>query len=133
MKPDRIGRYPVAERIGQGGVGIVYRAHDPVLDRPVAIKVLSETWVDDAAQVARFEREARTLARFNHPNIATIYGVAGANLVLLPIATKIRERARRQEDEDAIVIEGMVGLQSGISPRTLERILQAHLTREEPA
>ncbi|MEZ4354578.1 MAG: flagellar motor protein [Myxococcota bacterium] len=65
--------------------------------------------------------------------IATIYGVAGANLVLLPIATKIRERARRQEDEDAIVIEGMVGLQSGISPRTLERILQAHLTREEPA
>lgn len=75
MNPDRIGRYPVAERIGQGGVGIVYRAHDPVLDRPVAIKVLSEAWAEDPAQVARFEREARTLARFNHPNIATIYGV----------------------------------------------------------
>lgn len=75
MDPAEIGRYSVTERIGQGGVGIVYRAHDPMLDRSVAIKVLSESWVDDAAQVTRFEREARTLARFNHPHIATIYGI----------------------------------------------------------
>src|SRR5688572_13794924 len=70
----QIGRYPILEELGRGGMGVVFRAHDPTLDRQVAIKVLSDALARDHEQISRFEREAKTLARFNHPNIATIYG-----------------------------------------------------------
>jgi chemotaxis protein MotA len=59
--------------------------------------------------------------------IATIYGGGGANLLLLPVAAMIRQRTRQQEDEDEIVATGAVGLQTGVSPRTLERLLSARL------
>ncbi len=59
--------------------------------------------------------------------VATIYGVGLANLVLLPIAAKIRSNAERQEAEDAMIVEGTIALQAGIAPRTLERILAAHV------
>ncbi len=72
--PETIGRYPVDAELGRGGMGVVYRARDPRLDRPVAIKVLSESLASDAVQLSRFVREAKLLARFNHPNIAAIYG-----------------------------------------------------------
>ncbi|MFK7898679.1 MAG: flagellar motor protein [Myxococcota bacterium] len=62
--------------------------------------------------------------------VATIYGVGIANLLLLPIASKIRQRARDQYREDLLVIEGTIGLESGISPRTLERALDAYLVAE---
>lgn len=62
--------------------------------------------------------------------IATIYGVGVANLVLLPIAAKIRQRARQREEEDTIVAVGAAGLLAGIAPRTLERTLLAHLVSE---
>lgn len=62
--------------------------------------------------------------------IATIYGVGLANLVLLPIAARIRLRAERQSAEDEMIIEGTLALQSGMSPRTLERVLLAHLGEE---
>ncbi len=69
-----IGRYEILDEVGRGGMGIVYRGYDPKLDRPVAIKVLAAQVSSDRHQVLRFEREARTLARFNHPHVATIYG-----------------------------------------------------------
>jgi chemotaxis protein MotA len=59
--------------------------------------------------------------------VATIYGVGFANLVLLPIAAKIRSNADRQEIEDTMVVEGTIALQSGIAPRTLERMLAAYV------
>jgi len=65
--------------------------------------------------------------------VATIYGVGAANLVLLPIAAKIRRNAQHQAAEDAMVVEGTVALQAGSSPRTLERLLAAHLLPKEPA
>lgn len=64
--------------------------------------------------------------------VATIYGVGLANLVLLPIAAKIRSLAERQEAEDAMIVEGTIALQAGIAPRTLERMLAAHLPPREP-
>ena len=73
----RIGPYEVVALIGQGGMGEVYRARDANLDREVALKVLPESVANDADRLARFEREARTLASLNHPNIAQIYGVEG--------------------------------------------------------
>jgi chemotaxis protein MotA len=59
--------------------------------------------------------------------VATKDGVGFANLVLLPIAAKIRSNADRQEIEDTMVVEGTIALQSGIAPRTLERMLAAYV------
>ncbi len=69
----RIGTYQVERELGRGGMGVVYLARDPKLDRDVAIKILPAELAEDAERVARFEREAKTLASLNHPNIAQIY------------------------------------------------------------
>jgi serine/threonine protein kinase len=71
----RLGPYEIAAQIGQGGMGEVYRAMDTNLRRDVAIKVLPEAFAQDPDRIARFEREAKTLAALNHPNIAQIYGL----------------------------------------------------------
>ena len=70
----RLGPYEVTAQIGVGGMGEVYRATDTKLDRDVAIKVLPESLAGDLDRIARFEREAKTLASLNHPHIAQIYG-----------------------------------------------------------
>jgi TolB-like protein/tetratricopeptide (TPR) repeat protein len=71
----RLGGYEVLGRLGAGGMGEVYRARDPRLDREVAIKILPRRFMEDAEYLARFEREARMLAALNHPHIATIHGL----------------------------------------------------------
>jgi serine/threonine protein kinase/Tol biopolymer transport system component len=68
-----LGRYRVVEKIGAGGMGVVYRVHDEQLQRDAALKVLTSGLVADGAEMARFHREARALAALNHPNIASIY------------------------------------------------------------
>ena len=76
LAPDaRIGQYQITVQIGAGGMGEVYRARDTNLERDVAIKVLPEAFSQDPERLARFEREAKTLAALNHPNIAQIYGL----------------------------------------------------------
>src|SRR5262249_12781306 len=74
-----LGHYSVIEKIGAGGMGDVYRAHDQHLDRDVAIKVLPEILSRDRDRLMRFEREARLLASLNHPNVAAIYGLEESN------------------------------------------------------
>ncbi len=66
-----IGRFRLEAEIGRGGMGVVYRALDPVLNRPVALKVLAPHLGDDESVLARFHREAA--ANLKHPHIATIY------------------------------------------------------------
>ena len=73
-----IGVYEVVGLIGQGGMGEVYQARDTKLDRDVALKVLPEAFTSDPDRLARFEREAKTLASLNHPNIGSIYGLEEA-------------------------------------------------------
>ena len=70
-----LGPYSVTAKIGEGGMGEVYRARDTNLDRDVAIKVLPEAFTSDPDRLARFEREAKVLASLNHPNIGAIYGL----------------------------------------------------------
>ena len=71
----RLGVYEVVASIGEGGMGQVFRARDTKLDRDVAIKILPEAFAHDADRLARFQREAKTLASLNHPNIAAIHGL----------------------------------------------------------
>jgi len=70
-----LAHYQVLEKLGQGGMGEVYRARDTKLGRDVAIKVLPEALAQNRERLARFEREAQLLASLNHPNIAAIYGI----------------------------------------------------------
>lgn len=72
---DRIGPYVVIAQIGEGGMGQVFRAHDPRLKRDIAMKVLPASSVSDPDRRRRFEREAQVLASLNHPSIAQVFGI----------------------------------------------------------
>ena len=74
----RLGPYEIVVSIGAGGMGEVYKARDTRLDRTVAIKILPDTLAADSQFRERFDREARTLSRFTHPNICTLYDVGEA-------------------------------------------------------
>jgi serine/threonine-protein kinase len=70
-----VAHYKILDKLGEGGMGEVWRAEDTKLGRQVAIKVLPEIFTSDGERLARFEREARVLAAFEHPKIASIYGL----------------------------------------------------------
>ena len=80
--PPSIAHYRITAKLGEGGMGEVYRATDTKLGRDVAIKVIPDAFAQDAGRMARFAREAQVLAALNHPNIAAIYGVEGSALVM---------------------------------------------------
>jgi serine/threonine protein kinase len=72
LSGSRIGPYEIIALIGSGGMGEVYRARDTKLERDVAIKILPESFAHDPERLARFEREAKTLASLSHSNIGAI-------------------------------------------------------------
>jgi serine/threonine protein kinase len=86
----RLGPYEVIAQIGVGGMGEVYRARDRKLQRDVAIKILPEALAHDRERLARFEREARTLASLNHPNIGQIYGFEESGNIKALVAPSCR-------------------------------------------
>src|SRR5262245_38048303 len=75
----RLGSYEIISPLGAGGMGEVYRAHDTKLGRDVALKILPDAFVTDPERLARFQREAKTLALLNHPNIGGIHGLEEAD------------------------------------------------------
>lgn len=78
--PDKIGRYQILERVGRGGMGVLYRGFDPVLDREVAVKVMLADFSDDTEQMRpRFYREAKAAAKLQHRNIVTVFEFAEEN------------------------------------------------------
>src|SRR5215217_7874083 len=83
--------YRLEAKLGEGGMGIVYKAHDPRLNRPVAIKVLPAAQVQDATAKQRFIHEAKAASALNHPGIVTIHDI------------------RRDGDTDFIVMEYIAG------------------------
>ena len=68
-------RFLVHEKLGEGGMGVVYRAEQTAIQREVALKVLPAAWARDAERMARFQQEAQVLASLNHPHIAQIFGL----------------------------------------------------------
>ena len=106
-----IGPYRIVSSLGAGGMGEVYRARDNRIDRDVAIKVLPDSFAQDAERVARFAREAKTLAMLNHPNIAALYGVeehGGSRALILELVegeelSRVIERGPMTA-EDAVAV-----------------------------
>jgi eukaryotic-like serine/threonine-protein kinase len=129
----RIGHYEVTGRLGEGGMGEVYRARDPRLNREVAIKILPEAFAKDDDRVARFAREAQTLAALNHPNIAQIYGVedspAGSALVMElvegdTLADRIARGAMAPEDAVPIALQVAGALEAAHEAGIIHRDLK---------
>jgi serine/threonine-protein kinase len=71
--PNRVGKYDILELVGEGAMGSVYRARDPVLNRDIAVKVMSDAIARDAELRGRFMREAQAAASLQHPNVVTVY------------------------------------------------------------
>src|SRR6476660_699275 len=90
------GRYHVLERIAAGGMGEVFRAHDAVLAREVAVKVLHRSLSSDPGFVERFRREARAAATLNHPNIVAVYDWGAVDGIYYMVMEYVRGRSVRE-------------------------------------
>ncbi|MCK5375728.1 MAG: serine/threonine-protein kinase [Acidobacteria bacterium] len=117
--------YRIVDKIGEGGMGVVWRAEDTSLGREVAIKVLPPTWVGDAERLQRFEREARLLASLNHPNVATVHGLHEAETATGPVRFIAMEYVPG-EDLAARLERGPLGLEQALgTARRIARGLEA--------
>ncbi|HEX9801421.1 MAG TPA: serine/threonine-protein kinase, partial [Thermoanaerobaculia bacterium] len=103
----RIGPYEITAKLGEGGMGVVWKAKDFHLGREVALKVLPEGFTEDPERLQRFEREAKVLASLNHPNVAQIYGLEASG------------------DERALIMELVEG------PTLAERLEQGSLPLDD--
>jgi serine/threonine protein kinase len=91
-----LGHYRIVEKIGEGGMGEVYRAHDERLDRNVAVKVLAERVATSEDRVARFEREAKAIAKLSHPNILAIHDFGTEDETVYAVTELLEGESLRQ-------------------------------------
>ncbi len=111
-----LGRYRINRRLGRGGMGVVYAAADQALARDVAVKVLRDELAADARAAERFEREARLVASFSHPNVVTVHdfgAAAGRGFLVMELLAgaslrEILERERRLEPRRVLDVLGPV-------------------------
>jgi serine/threonine protein kinase len=120
----RLGPYEILSAIGAGGMGEVYRARDTKLGRDVAIKALPEAFARDPERLSRFQREAKTLASLNHPNIAAIYGLeenAGSSYLVMELVPGDTLADRIKRDGAIPVVEAI-----SIAKQMAEALEAAH-------
>ena len=110
---DTIGEFRVEARIGQGGMGVVYRASQPELEREVALKVIAADWANDPRLRAMFAREARLAAAAEHPNVLPVYGAGEAEGVLYLVMRFI----------DGVDLERLLRLEGPLDPGRAVAIL----------
>jgi len=115
MQPGEVlGPYRVTAKLDEGGMGAVFRARDTALGRDVALKVLPDSFSDDADRVVRFTREAQVLASLDHPNVATIYGlerVGDAQIIVMEMVEGATLEARLAHGPLAYEEARRVGIQ----------------------
>jgi len=128
-----ISHYKVLEKIGEGGMGVVYRATDTKLNRDVALKILPEQFASDSQRMARFQREAEVLASLDHPNIGQIYGIeeAGQTKALVlqliegpTLADKIAQGPIPVEEALKIALQMAEGLEAAHEKGVIHRDLK---------
>jgi serine/threonine-protein kinase len=128
-----VSHYRITAKLGQGGMGEVYRAHDERLDRDVAIKVLPEEVAGDKERLARFEREAKLLASLNHTNIATLHGLEeheGQRFLVMELAEgetlaeRIKKGAIPVDDALPIALQIAEGLEAAHEQGVIHRDLK---------
>ena len=127
----RLGPYEIIAPLGAGGMGEVYRARDSKLDREIAIKVLPALFAADPDRLRRFEREAKTLASLNHPNIAQVYGVIDQPPALImelvhgeDLAERLKRGAIRQDEAIPIAKQIAEGLEAAHERGIIHRDLK---------
>jgi tRNA A-37 threonylcarbamoyl transferase component Bud32/tetratricopeptide (TPR) repeat protein len=131
----RIGKYEIVHHIGKGAMGHVYKAHDTILDRDVALKVMVANIVDDPELKQRFEREARAVARMTHPNVVMVFDLGnhtdGSPFIAMELLDgqdlqkAVRQRPPMTVDRKvAIIVQVLQGLahahQAGIVHRDIK-------------
>ena len=111
------GRYELEEKIGSGGMAEVYKAHDRLLARPVAVKILHEAYRADVEFIERFHREAKSAARLSHPNIVSIYdvGVAGNDHYIVMEYVQSSTLKKKIQDESPLDILTAVAIAKDIA------------------
>ncbi len=130
MVGQTISHYKVTAELGRGGMGVVYKAEDTSLDRPVALKFLAAHLVEDTEIRKRFEREAKAAAALNHPNVCTVHEIAEANgrtyiaMAFLegePLEKKIEAGPLKLKDALDIAIQTAKGLQAAHGKKIVHR------------
>src|SRR5712691_671608 len=116
----RLGPYEIIALLGAGGMGEVYRARDPRLNREVAVKVLPASFANDPGRLRRFEQEAHATSALNHPNILAIYDVGtneGAPYVVSELleGESLRERLERGPLTPRKTIDYAIQIANGLS------------------
>jgi serine/threonine protein kinase len=133
MAGQTLGHYRIGEKLGAGGMGVVYRARDTRLERDVAIKVLPAAAFADLADRARFRKEALALARLNHPNVGTIFdfnSVNGVDFLVMELvhgeslAQKIGARPLSETQVVALGIQIASALDDAHEQRIIHRDLK---------
>ena len=99
---DRLGPYVIAGALGAGGMGQVYRARDPRLDRDVAIKIVHAAMLADPDWRARFAQEAKTISALSHPNIVTVHDIGTEGHVAYMVMELVEGSTRTSVDRSAI-------------------------------